>query len=398
MSSATIVVSFTVCIFFNIFLNSFDVYSDTTLAYKTLTFQLGDSILLSGCGVCYGKNDEEIYKYKDRSCQQCVTRSVSGFHCGGSFELLNKVQELDEKDVCENEVLGLQFKVNPRSFNVTNEACDHDKHVCCIENGLESTTQRALDFLDKRILAHHTGYIGYNRDNLNYDTYILSSRLGNLHCQRIFHNYFDRSHQKNFDFIESNAENTKNKNELALQFKFTKQQDGKILLEKGFNHEDNCGFLINKKDILIDNNVVNTCGNDLCLLHLQSLKFLLNISDFDHWKKETFYNGGRKFGGNTCQLLMQYGLAILVPIVLNTIFNIIIFCEDIRLKKASYYEMIFVMILFYPQWKTIRFLTGYLIQRNEDKFIEEKDKFDVEIGALEPFLESAFQVSHLFNF
>ena len=125
MSTASIVISFAVCIFFNIFLNSFDVYSDTTLAYNTLTFQLGDSILLSGCSVCYGKKDEDVYNYKNRTCQQCSTKSQSGFHCGGSHESLNKMQEIEEKNTCENESLALEFKDNPRSHNLTNERCNH---------------------------------------------------------------------------------------------------------------------------------------------------------------------------------------------------------------------------------------------------------------------------------
>ena len=125
MGVGTVIVSFVVCIAFNIFLNSFDVYSDTTLAYNTLTFQLGDSILLSGCSVCYGKKDEDVYNYKNRTCQQCSTKSQSGFHCGGSHESLNKMQEIEEKNTCENESLALEFKDNPRSHNLTNERCNH---------------------------------------------------------------------------------------------------------------------------------------------------------------------------------------------------------------------------------------------------------------------------------
>ena len=59
MGTATVIVSFIVCFIFNIFLNSFDVYSDTALAYNALTFNLGSSILLSGCRVCHGKDDKD---------------------------------------------------------------------------------------------------------------------------------------------------------------------------------------------------------------------------------------------------------------------------------------------------------------------------------------------------
>ena len=70
MGKVTVIASFVVCITFNIFLNSFDVYSDTTLAFNTLTFNLGDSLLLGGCKVCHGKQDKDIYSVKESKCQQ----------------------------------------------------------------------------------------------------------------------------------------------------------------------------------------------------------------------------------------------------------------------------------------------------------------------------------------
>ena len=41
MVKVAIIATFAMSLFFNVFLNSFDVYSDTALAYKTLTFDLG---------------------------------------------------------------------------------------------------------------------------------------------------------------------------------------------------------------------------------------------------------------------------------------------------------------------------------------------------------------------
>ena len=102
MSKATVVVSFLVCFAFNIFLNSFDVYSDTALAYNALTFNLGSSILLSGCRVCHGKENKDVFNYKNSSCQQCLTKN-SKFECGKNFEMLNKLNELENTDSCEKE-------------------------------------------------------------------------------------------------------------------------------------------------------------------------------------------------------------------------------------------------------------------------------------------------------
>ena len=72
MTEFRIIATFMMCIFFNVFLNSFDHYSDVTLAYETLNFDLGNSLLLSGCRVCHGKTASDIYSVKKTKCQKCV--------------------------------------------------------------------------------------------------------------------------------------------------------------------------------------------------------------------------------------------------------------------------------------------------------------------------------------
>ena len=41
----------------------------------------------------------------------------------------------------------------------------------------------------------------------------------------------------------------------------------------------------------------------------------------------------------------------------------------------------------------IRILGTFVNDRNKDKLNEEMDKFECEVGSMEPFLESAIQVS-----
>ena len=53
----------------------------------------------------------------------------------------------------------------------------------------------------------------------------------------------------------------------------------------------------------------------------------------------------------------------------------------------------FVLFQFYPQWRTLRFLFNYLRDGNEEKFNKAKDEFDINLGSIEPFMESAYQVS-----
>ena len=69
-----------------------------------------------------------------------------------------------------------------------------------------------------------------------------------------------------------------------------------------------------------------------------------------------------------------------------------VFVEDLKSGRSSKFECLFVILLFYPQWKTIRFLTKYCFDKDETQLKEDKDKYSKSFGHVEPFLESAFQV------
>ena len=109
-------------IVFNVFLPTLDAYSNVSLAYKTFTFSLGESLILAGCRVCQGKDETEIYSLKNKSCQPCLKNSaqipdkvVFGElleACGLSYEVLNKMHEIEKKDACENVPLSLSLHFN----------------------------------------------------------------------------------------------------------------------------------------------------------------------------------------------------------------------------------------------------------------------------------------------
>ena len=152
MGLATIIVSFLFCIVFNIFLNSFDVYSDIALAINTLTFNLGDSILLSGCKVCHGKVGKDIFSLKNKSCQFCLTRNKQ-FECGLSFQVLDKIIELEKSETCEKERFGVNWNFKSKRYDMRNETCKDDSDWCCVERRQKTNVTHPLDSIDKRILA-----------------------------------------------------------------------------------------------------------------------------------------------------------------------------------------------------------------------------------------------------
>ena len=135
------------------------------------------------------------------------------------------------------------------------------------------------------------------------------------------------------------------------------------------------------------------CNEDSCLTHLKSLHFGTSIHDLTEWRKKTDFYVGVKVGGLTCKVLQIYGISILIPILLNLSFTIVVFVNDIRKQKANLFEIIPILILFYPQYKTLKFLLQYIfIYRDENLLNEEKEENNRTVASLEPYLESCLQV------
>ena len=95
----------------NVILPSVDTYSDVTLAYKTFTFNLGETLLLAGCRVCQGKDETDIYTLKKESCPLCLLH-YSDSVCGYRYDVLDKMHEYERKDTCDNEPLSFSVNFN----------------------------------------------------------------------------------------------------------------------------------------------------------------------------------------------------------------------------------------------------------------------------------------------
>ena len=135
------------------------------------------------------------------------------------------------------------------------------------------------------------------------------------------------------------------------------------------------------------------CNEDSCLTHLKAIRLYTPITDLTEWRKRTEYYQGRKAGGVTCRLLRIFGASILFPIFLNLTFSIVLFVNDFRHEWANIFEVIPLMLLCYPQYKVIKFLTRFLfIHRDENILNKDKEEHDRTIAPLEPFLESCLQV------
>ena len=392
MGVVTVIVSFVVCLTLNVGLNTFDVFSDITLSFNTLTFNLGDSLLLSGCKSCSGKEDKDVFSVKNSSCQHCLTQN-NYFACGKSFQILEKLNELSKSDTCVTDRFGVSFNETSKSYQWKNETCKDDVNTCCVEVRDNAIANNPLSLIDKRIIAYQPDGLKNLRNELGYDIFILSGTSNNYHCQRVYLDYVDWSHSNIKAFIKENITNVKKPHEIEWFYKFKQSENGKSILEKGFDVNSECGlYITNKLKKHVENNG-EMCGASSCLVYIQSLKWKLNISSVNEWKEQTFFSEGVKYGGQICSLLVSLGLASLVPIVTNIVFNIFVFIEDLKSGDAKEVELIFVLLACYPQTKCLKFLFQYLMHQDEKKLDIDKNKFDSGIGSLEPFLESAFQVS-----
>ena len=86
----------------------------------------------------------------------------------------------------------------------------------------------------------------------------------------------------------------------------------------------------------------------------------------------------------------------MVPCLLNLAFNTVLFANDLKNQKANIFEVIPLIFLFYPQYKTLKFLAQYLfIHDDENLLTQDKEENDRTVAPLEPFLESCFQVRHV---
>ena len=113
---ACVITIFVICLLFNVFLNSFDVYSDITLTFKTLTFNLGKTFLLTGCHICHGKENKDVYYTRNNSCHQCLSRN-SEFMCGNSYEILNKLNELENSKTCKDDHLNFSYNATSKDYS-----------------------------------------------------------------------------------------------------------------------------------------------------------------------------------------------------------------------------------------------------------------------------------------
>ena len=80
-------------------------------------------------------------------------------------------------------------------------------------------------------------------------------------------------------------------------------------------------------------------------------------------------------------------------ILINSIYNLLAYFEDLKSGNATKIHIIFVVSAVYPQVKCLKFLLNFSLNKDEKKLDKDKADYENQLGSLELFLESTFQVS-----
>jgi len=81
-----------------------------------------------------------------------------------------------------------------------------------------------------------------------------------------------------------------------------------------------------------------------------------------------------------------------IPIFINLLFSSVIFYIDLKSRVATKYEVPFLILLCYPQWRTFKILVKYFFHKNDEELTDQLDENDRQVSFIEPFCESGLQV------
>ena len=396
MGVGSVVATFVMCILFNILLPTGDVGSDINLMYLALTFDLGDTVELEGCKSCYFKTEKEVYhpevNLNDNECKTCLFNL--DLSCGVNFPILKKKREYEyDKHSCLGNESSRITKQNKYEIG----ECDANDY-CCLTQTKETKKENPIPTLDPKKLFFPCSPL---TEKLDYCAVV--GKESPYYCSAFLKDSnFVKQFRTRFIHVSNSSAN---KTVFFYPYSWINQT---IVMEES-NHsitdpDIKCGILFyrhkndnsNQRPGILEYN--HHCNEDVCRTHLKSLHLHTSITDLDEWRDNTYYHFGIKVGGVTCRLLEIYGTCILIPILLNLSFNIVLFTNDFRDKKANIFEVIPLIFFVYPQYKTIKFLSQYIfIHRDENVLNQDKEDNDRTVAPLEPFLESCLQVRNMIS-
>ena len=390
MIAVSVLVVFVTSIMFNVILPTGDVYSDVGLMVNTLGFDLGTTLELIGCRICYGKNEDDFISKENESCPFCV-ENLKRRNCANSLVFLNKIHELQKSLFCTNQTWKVQ-RYEKEGFEHSwvekskEGQCNKNQDECCLETNDQRQDRNSLPNVDMRVII-----APLHRDDNICNQFSCDVLVGNSSvesCENLFYLTHVREQLSNI---------TKNLQPQSEEhfFKLKTINERRVSISKGFLFEDGCGAYLRPLSMK-DQSFRKRCGVDACLLHIHDIKLhesMSGIRDLNEWKTNSNFMFAIRVGGKNCKMLELYGWAMAIPLILSLLFNIFGFYNDMKNGDATKYDILPLIFLFYPQWRSLKILGKFIFyHRDEGQLNSDMNKFDKQLGSLEPFLESAIQV------
>ena len=165
--------------------------------------------------------------------------------------------------------------------------------------------------------------------------------------------------------------------------------------ETKYNHSKNKS---KGEDKIYDNITGIGCGVDVCKIHLGYVnEHVDGIYDLKSWNSVIGDSFGIRYGGKNCRLIRIYSWFMAIPIFINLVFSSVIFKMDLTSGVSTIYKVPFLILLFYPQWRTLKILFRYFFHKNEEELTDQLDENIKQVSFIEPFCESGLQVG-IFSF
>lgn len=402
---------FIMSVIFSVIFPSTDVGSDVYLAHQTVNF-IGDNYLLQGCLNCFHKDEKDIIEKKENGCTTCFTflqldeystdEEEYLFSYGTEFcekQIIHKVLDIEFNSKYCNETFqerkytdsegGQKIKIE-----VESKECDSEHH-CCIERVQDLKYSEFDEEIEWQhcIRNNHGCEMCLGIGQLQYDSC--------YYLQDIPAPKFEKSipiHKQPFPWDVKNTECNPREKTTFYRINNLTIQQGEVLsinYEQGrCSKDDECCVKFGYAEKNDEPLITHQCYSDICQLTLNWASDMLDRKiDINHWKTVDIYNQGINYGGRLCSSLQTYGWSALFPVLVHSLFGLLLCYHDIIRGKASYFEVPFAVFSFYPQWKVIKLWGKYAIGKiNEEQLIEEKGYIEGSVSSIEPFVESCFQV------
>ena len=392
-----VLIPFVTSILFGLLLPTSDVTLDAKFMEKTLTFNVGNTLELIGCKLCY-KSENLVYRKRKGKCSTCLVNDYK-HECGGILTFLNEVNHLGgmDEENCNQE---FNWRVTKDKKIVVPGAYTNN-NSCAIEYIKNESVPKSTLNIDRRLFVAESSclYVNLKQIKERVEACNIIGNASLLSCDRL-------TQEKQFSKMLRRYLTVKiSQNKTPIwdvdMFRITQitridknnRTKTRTVLKKGYNFDDGCGIIFKEIDFS-QSDGTSTCNDDPCYWHLTSLKIRTNnIHDLSSWKEVTDYYLGVRVGGLTCKLLKIYGVMMLIPLLLNVTFSYSVFYNDYKDGVVKKYEVIPLLMTIYPQWKVLKYLGSYYFgHKNEDILRKEKMIYERDVATLEPFLEASIQV------